>query len=694
MSAGRGVLAELAGRAGEIAAAESRAARRKSCEGDFFRFCSTYLPHYFSAEPAPYHRIMMDVASDMRLGEGQIEALRPLLKERWRPLMRASGRLSGIVDVEPRGFSKSTRFSLAYPLWAALYGKRRFLVLFASSQALAEERLGAIKVEIEENERLAEDFGETRGGVWKSDRIALSNGAAMAARGALSSVRGVRNGPDRPDVAICDDVMTDAAASSPSQREKLYRWFKRVVLPLGKDMFPIVINTVFHEDDLACRLLGEIEDGRLKGWAGFRFAALAPDGASLWPSYWSAGRLERKREEMGGAAWSTEMMCEPLSSEDAIIKTFHYYDLKDVSFEGRRRYGGIDPSAGSRDKCAFCTLVDGGGGVLYVADTWGERLSEGPFLERIIGTFAAWGHCAVGFEDVAFQGIYKRSLMEKAAARGAWLPMRGRKTGGLSKQERAREMAPLIEGGFIRFRRDQRELVGQLSMFTADGPKSAYDDEADALWIAFKEAQAAGSRTVYAEHAESPEKHYVKGVPDGERIALVSVGIHVGGADGEARLALEAVGVTAGFKRAYALDEEIRAEPYQTEGAAEWIASFAARLGKGRGAPVIVFARWEESLSLRAAARRKIAGERGVEIAMRGAPDAPPLERAALAQSLLGAGRLLLSEGVPDLRAALASARWEAGKPGAAPSRVEAVGGESLMAFESAIMGIARYFRA
>jgi predicted phage terminase large subunit-like protein len=558
----------------------------------------------------------MDVVSSMSLSQERIKELKPLVKEKYHPLMRASGRLAGMVDVEPRGFSKSTRFSLAFPLWAALYGKRRFLLLFASSQALAEERLGAIKTEIEENERLAGDFGEMKGDVWKADRITLSNGAAVAARGALSSVRGVRNGPDRPDAAICDDVMTDASASSPLRREKIYRWFKRVVLPLGKDMFPVVINTVFHEDDLVCRLLKEMEEGRLKGWAGFRFAALTPAGASLWPAYWPKAKLERKRSEMGGAAWSTEMMNEPLSSDDALIKTFHYYDLKDVSFEGRRRYGGIDPATGSHDKCAFCTLVDGGGGVLYVGDSWGERLSEGPFLEKIIATFWAWKHCAVGFEDVAFQGIYKNNLMEKAAARGAWLPMRGRKTGGLSKQERVREMAPLIEAGFVRFRRDQKELVEQLSMFTADGPKSAYDDEADALWIALKEAQAAGARAVYADYAERPESRHVKGVPGEERIALVSIGFHYGGAEGEARLALEAVAMAAGFKKAYVVDEGVYDEPYQVEKAAEWIASFAERQRDGFKADMIVFGRWEDCGSLYASARRRMA-KKGVWARMR-----------------------------------------------------------------------------
>jgi phage terminase large subunit-like protein len=58
----------------------------------------------------------------------------------------------------------------------------------------------------------------------------------------------------------------------------------------------------------------------------------------------------------------------------------------------------------------------------------------------------------------------------------------------MSKTQRVKKLAPLIEAGFIRFRADQKELVEQLSMFTPDGPKSAYDDEADALWYAYEEA--------------------------------------------------------------------------------------------------------------------------------------------------------------------------------------------------------------
>ncbi len=486
------LLQELVGSGEERLKTQASQRRKDECEKDFELFCKTYLPHYFGSEGAPYHPVIMEIVSNGTLTARQIATLKPMIKKKYHGYMQSSSELAGIVDVEPRGFSKSTRFSLAFPLWITLYKKRNFPILFAASQTLAESNLESISDEIEQNELIFEDFGDVKGSIWTKKKITLKNGTAIMAFGAGSAVRGARNGPHRPDVAICDDIMTDVSADSKLQRDKLYRWFKRVVLPLGRDILPVLINTIFHEDDIVCRLLKEIEEGQLKGWVGFRFAARTPSGQSLWPAYWTEEKLQKKQDELGSAAWSTEMMNEPLSSEDSIIKSFTYYSRSELNLSGCKMYGGIDPATGAHDKCAFATVASNGDGVLYVVDSWGERLAEPAFLEKIIATFSIFSHIAIGFEAIAFQGIYKDNLMEKAAQRNVWLPINGRKTGGLSKVERVRKMAPLIEAGFIRFRKDQKELVEQLSMFTPDGPKSAYDDEADALWYAFEEAQGSG----------------------------------------------------------------------------------------------------------------------------------------------------------------------------------------------------------
>ncbi|WP_252714641.1 hypothetical protein [Treponema phagedenis] len=52
-------------------------------------------------------------------------------------------------------------------------------------------------------------------------------------------------------------------------------------MPLGQDTFTIIINTIFHSDDLPSRLLKRIENGELENWIGLRFAAFTPQGDPL-----------------------------------------------------------------------------------------------------------------------------------------------------------------------------------------------------------------------------------------------------------------------------------------------------------------------------------------------------------------------------------------------------------------------------
>ena len=48
-------------------------ARLAKAENDFFYFCKTYLPHYFSSEPAPYHKTLIDISNTQSLTQKHIE---------------------------------------------------------------------------------------------------------------------------------------------------------------------------------------------------------------------------------------------------------------------------------------------------------------------------------------------------------------------------------------------------------------------------------------------------------------------------------------------------------------------------------------------------------------------------------------------------------------------------------------------
>ncbi|QEK04693.1 hypothetical protein [Treponema phagedenis] len=458
--------------------------RLQKAEHDFFYFCKTYLPHYFSSEPAPYHKILIDIANTHTLTNEHVENIKSLLKKEYHSLLIPTEKLKAVVDIEPRGFSKSTRWALAYPLWRLLFKKNNFVCIFCATQDMANRALQSIKDEIEGNEIIFEDFGAMEGSIWKSDFLSFKNGTAIKSFGAGAAVRGVKFRQYRPDLIICDDILKDEAARTFSQRQKIYNWFLRAVMPLGQDTFTIIINTIFHSDDLPSRLLKRIENGELENWIGLRFAAFTPQGDSLWSSYWTSEKLETKKKEIGSAAFSTEYMNEPLSDEERVFKPEWFTRFSHVDISSLKVYMGVDPSAGKHDEFAIFTLGIASDGTIYALNEWAECCSVGTAVNKLIEKYLIYKPILIGFEEVGFQSIYKKYIMEKASKKGVYLPIKGCSTKGIGK-ERILSLSPFIENGMLKFKENMNKTIDQLTMY----PKSEFDDLQDALYYAWEISQ-------------------------------------------------------------------------------------------------------------------------------------------------------------------------------------------------------------
>ncbi len=465
-----------------------REERVKRASEDFWFFCYYYLPHYFSSQPAEYHKLLVEIINTEKVTHQQIERLKTFINSKYHNLLKPIPKLEGLVDVEPREHAKSTRMSLAYPLWRILTEKSRFILLMSASQEMANLFLENIKAELEENERLIEDFGEQKGEKWKSDFIVLKNGGAIVSKGAGSSMRGIRYRQHRPDLVIADDIMKDDLANSPTQRDKLYRWFKRVVMALGKDAFIVVVNTIFHNDDLPSRLLKEIEEGSLPGWLGLRFSAILENGEPLWKERWSLKDLEKKKLALGSVHFSTEYLNEPLSDEDMVFNPDWFIYYKPKKIEEKLAKGkleiimAVDPATGKStgDYSAIVTVgKDIETGILYVLDAFGEKISDLKLIDKIIEKYLAFKPRRIIFEEVVFQEIYKNQVMREASKRGVHLPIKGIKP-KVSKELRIQKLSPLVENGLLRFKENQKLLIEQLIEF----PKGAHDDLPDALAFA------------------------------------------------------------------------------------------------------------------------------------------------------------------------------------------------------------------
>lgn len=264
--------------------------RRAECEQDLQLALETYFPDVFSLGWSHQHIATID-ALQTTLREGGLFAL-------------------GM----PRGSGK-TSLCIHGGLLAMLYGWRRFLVLIGATATAAYEMLDVLRLQIESNDRLLEDFpeicypvrclegisqrakGQTVGGeptriqwsgrkeiVLPSVQGAAGSSGIVRAVGLLGRVRGMlfltpEGKIERPDVFLGDDLQTDTSAKNPVQVERRETLLNGAVLGLcgpGKRMAGLATVTIVRKGDLADRLLDRALNPH---WHGKTFRLV-----EQWPS--------------------------------------------------------------------------------------------------------------------------------------------------------------------------------------------------------------------------------------------------------------------------------------------------------------------------------------------------------------------------------------------------------------------------
>ena len=143
--------------------AKERIEQQKS---DFHYFRRTYFPHYYSLE------------GKSKL-QDELESIYYKIIDDLKPM----GLKFAIAA--PRGFGKSTDVSIAFPIWCIVNNYKHFITLFSDAIELAETLVEAIKCELEENDRLKQDFPNAcgMGKVWKIGEIVTNNNIKVKAYG-------------------------------------------------------------------------------------------------------------------------------------------------------------------------------------------------------------------------------------------------------------------------------------------------------------------------------------------------------------------------------------------------------------------------------------------------------------------------------------------------------------------------------
>ncbi len=217
-----------------------------------------------------------------------------------------------------------------------------------------------------------------------------SGGGLVRAVGAGAGIAGFGAGL----IIIDDPVRNRADAESETFRDKVWDWFNDdIYTRLEPNAAIILIQTRWHEDDLAGRLLKEQEDGGEK-WEVIKLPAIAEagdaigrkPGAALCPSRYSLSALERTRKKLGAYSFAALYQQDPVPATGGIFKRAWFKNVVDAAppnLQWKRGYDLAISTRTSADYTASFRCAYDRDGSLYIADGFRKRM-EYPDQRRYI----------------------------------------------------------------------------------------------------------------------------------------------------------------------------------------------------------------------------------------------------------------------------------------------------------------------
>lgn len=508
--------------------------RKRVLFGDFKFFAYTYFPHHIRGESSLFQAHFC---------------------ERFPKLLRQKG---GTRDwwVAPRGEAKSSLLTKVGPVWCAVQGLLEkseirkeigwdglpppfidYIVLLGAETKLPTKLLEVVKTELTANAALALDFPDVCGktATWKVGEFITKTNVKVEPFGAEQAIRGTFHGASRPKLLLGDDLITDAEAKSPTERDNRWNWLEKSIDYLGPPDGTVKymgVGTILNKDDpisrakktighlvhhfkaivqmptnddlwAQCEELMHNDDKRtelrladkgdvveVESLPSYKFymrhkKAMDKGAVISWPSVRSLYTLMRARAK-SRKAFATEMQGDARSDEDKVFTSYQFWvqRLSHWIF-----YGGCDPSMGKGQKGHPSALVVGGFDtvslILHVMYVSRKRRVPSKLAADLIMLQKEFNCMAWGFESVNAYDHMRTSFIDAALRQQVYLPLVGVTT-NVPKEVRIDGLEPVItlDEPKILFRADQTQLTDELDTFPE--PQTEHDyDGLDALQILY-----------------------------------------------------------------------------------------------------------------------------------------------------------------------------------------------------------------
>lgn len=428
----------------------------------------------------------------------------------------------------PRSHAKSVFDTNIFPVWLVCYKDEiptdPYWVIVGDDVDSARKQLDIVKMALESNPKIIEDFGYFKGSVWNAHEIVTSNGVKFEAAGMSQGIRGTKFGSYRPSV-IFDDVESDDTCGTPERIEKTVQKFDKTFMPLGdpKRSKFILVGTVINYGSLLNQVMTRRGD-----WRKIKYRAIIsfPERMDLWEQ-WSIIRkdfshgetpeestviaeqrayqfyLDNKDEMDRGAkvlwpermslydlmkkrdtnrhAFLSEYQNDPLDEETRLFRIIHYYSVEDVNHDDLDFFYALDPSLGKNKRSDYSAIMVVGRhrrtGIMYVIEADIKRRTPDRTILDLFEKHRRYRFRNGWVEGVAFQEFMRTEIQRRSAEAGLYIPADEYKTNNVSKEVRIAGIEPLVTNGYVRVLPTMVELVTQLEYF----PKHDRRDGPDAL---------------------------------------------------------------------------------------------------------------------------------------------------------------------------------------------------------------------
>ena len=436
-----------------------------------------------------------------------------------------------IAWAAPRGHAKTMYNSNTYPIHSIVFRKRKFILIISETAGLSMGLIRYIAEQLKYNQKLRDDFGEhlspsqQMNSKDNSEMFETVHGTLIRAGSIGKAIRGARNGAERPDLVICDDLESDDNTNTPEARAKNLHWYNSVIVPIGtpEKTGIIYMGTMVHGNGLLPNVLARAEyDSRvysavvqepdnLELWGQYEdilrnqenpnrlveaeqfysehMAEMNAGAKTLWPERFSYKFLINKKVEVGSRAYSSEYLNLPSDPDSQIFNEniVHYYHERELDMtqdQLSRRYDIYsfwDIAIGRTKRADYNAIVtiakDRRTGVIYVIDAWAAKVPMHKAKEIALQKILEFKPRMFGVESVQAQYEMYRQLHNDVHKAGIYTTRIKPVNPTGKKEERIELLEPLFENGFLKISTTQRLLKEQLEQF----PNGDYDDLPDAL---------------------------------------------------------------------------------------------------------------------------------------------------------------------------------------------------------------------